>query len=148
MNIFILFVCLILRCFACPSSTEPELTLYPPVLTVLNSDPPDTTASLTCTSDNTNIPVVFPGNYTSLGITTTYEDDTNSSVRLDFELDKDLIELLDGMEFNCEARDPDDYNSTVSTSSSTFRAVSGIIIETCTFSFIMHYFVIYLLQIH
>ena len=114
--------------FCLPSSTEPELTLYPPVLTVLNSDPPDTTASLTCTSDNTNIPVVFPGNYTSLGITTTYEDDTNSSVRLDFELDKDLIELLDGMEFICEARDPDDYNSTVSTSSSTFRAVSGIII--------------------
>ncbi len=104
----------------------PPLTLYPPVLTVLNSDTADTTASLTCTSDNTNIPVVFPGNYTALGITTTYEDDTGSTVRLDFELDKDLIELLDGMEFICEARDPDDYNSTVSMSGSTFREVSGI----------------------
>ncbi len=103
--------------------TEPELTLYPPVLTVLNSDPPDTTASLTCTSDNINVPVVFLGNDTALGITPTYLDDTGSSVRLDFELDKDVIEMLDEFEFICEARDPDDYNSTVSTSSSTFRKV-------------------------
>ena len=109
----------------CVFPTEPELTLYPPVLTVLSFDPPDTTASLTCTSDNTNVPVLFSGDHTSLGITTTYLDDTNSSVRLDFELDKDLIELLDGMEFTCEARDPDDLNSTVSTASSTFRKVSG-----------------------
>ena len=108
--------------------TEPELTLYPPVLTVLSSESEssDTTASLTCTSDNTNVAVVFPGNYTSLGITTTYLDDTNSSVRLDFELDKDLIGMLEGMEFICEAKDPDDLNSTVSTSGSTFREVSGI----------------------
>ena len=97
---------------------------------MLSSDPPDTTASLTCTSDNTNVAVLFPGNYTSLGITTTYLDDTNSSVRLDFELDKDLIGMLEGMEFICEAKDPDDLNSTVSTSGSTFREVSGIINKT------------------
>ena len=60
-----------------------------------------------------------------MGITSTYLDDTNSSVRLDFDLDKDLIGMLEGMEFTCEARDPDDFNSTVSTSSSTFREVSG-----------------------
>ncbi len=105
--------------------TAPELTIYPPVLTVLSSNYPDTTASLTCTSDNSNVPVVFPGDLASLGITTTYLDDTNSSVRLDFELDKDLRGMLEGMEFICEARDPDDLNSTVSTASSTFRGVSG-----------------------
>ncbi len=95
---------------------------------MLSSDPPDTTASLTCTSDNTNVPVVFPGDLASLGITTTYLDDTNSSVKLYFELDEDRIDMLEGMEFICEAKDPDDLNSTVSTSSSTFRGVSGIII--------------------
>ncbi len=105
--------------------TAPELTIYPPVLTVLSSNYLDTTASLNCTSDNSNVPVVFPGDLASLGITTTYLDDTNSSVRLDFELDKDLRGMLEGMEFICEARDPDDLNSTVSTSSSTFRGVSG-----------------------
>ena len=105
--------------------TAPELTIYPSVLTVLSSNYPDTTASLTCTSDNSNVPVVFPGDLTSLGIRTTYLDDTNSSVRLDFELDKDLRGMLEGMEFICEARDPDDLNSTVSTASSTFRGVSG-----------------------
>ncbi len=109
--------------------TEPELILYPPVLTVFSSDPPDTTASLTCTSDNTNVPVLFSGAYTSLGITSTYLDDTNSSVRLDFELNESIIGMLDGMEFICEARDPDDLNSTVSIASSTFRKVSGNYIE-------------------
>ncbi len=104
--------------------TAPELTIYPPVLTVLISNYPDTTASLTCTS-NVPVTVVFPGDLASLGITTTYLDDTNSSVRLDFELDKDLRGMLEGMEFICEARDPDDLNSTVSTASSTFRGVSG-----------------------
>ncbi len=98
---------------------------------MLSSDPPDTTASLTCTSDNTNVPVLFSGDYTSLGITSTYLDGTNSSVRLDFELNKDLIGMLDGMEFICEARDPDDFNSTVSTASSTFRRVSGDYISPC-----------------
>ncbi len=102
--------------------TAPELTIYPPVLTVLISNYPDTTASLTCTS---NVPVVFPADYTSMGIRTTYLDDTNSSVKLDFKLDKDLRGMLEGMEFICEARDPDDLNSTVSTASSTFRGVSG-----------------------
>ena len=93
---------------------------------MLSSDPPDTTASLTCTSDNTNVPVLFPGDYTSLGITSTYLDDTNSSVRLDFELNKSLISMLEGVELICEARDPDDFNSIVSTASSVFRKVSGI----------------------
>ncbi len=105
--------------------TEPELTLYPPVLTVLSSDPPDTTASLTCTSDNTNVPVLFSGDYASMGITSTYPDDTNSSVRLEFELNESLISMLDGMEFICEARDPENFYSTVSMASSTFREVSG-----------------------
>ncbi len=109
----------------CIFPTEPKLTLYPPVLTVLGSDPPDTTASLTCTSDNTNVPVLFSENYNSLGITSTYLDDTNSSVRLDFELNETLIGMLDGMEFICEARDPDNFSSIVSTASSTFREVSG-----------------------
>ena len=92
---------------------------------MLSSNSPDTTASLTCTSNNTNVPVLFSGDYTSLGIMSTYLDDTNSSVRLDFELNKYRIVMLDGMEFTCEARDPDDFQSTVSTASSTFRAVLG-----------------------
>ena len=92
---------------------------------MLSSNSPDTTASLTCTSNNTNVPVLFSGDYTSLGIMSTYLDDTNSSVRLDFELNKYRIVMLDGMEFICEARDPDDFQSTVSTASSTFRAVPG-----------------------
>ncbi|XP_064385332.1 uncharacterized protein LOC135334155 isoform X5 [Halichondria panicea] len=102
-----------------------KLTLYPPVLTVLSSDPPDTTASLTCTSSNSNVPVMFPGNHTSLGITSTYLDDTKTSVRLDFELNESLIGMLEGMKFICEARDPDNFNSIVSTASSTFRKVSA-----------------------
>ncbi len=92
---------------------------------MLSSGTPDTTASLTCTSDNTNVPVLFPGDYTSLGITSTYLDDTNSSVRLDFELNESIISMLEGTEFICAAMDPDDFNSTVSTGSSTFRRVSG-----------------------
>ncbi len=92
---------------------------------MLSSGTPDTTASLTCTSENTNVPVLFSGDYTSLGITSTYPDDTNSSVRLDFELNESITGMLEGMEFICEARDPDDLNSTVSTASSTFRKVSG-----------------------
>ncbi len=93
---------------------------------MLSSDPPDTTASLNCTSDNTNVPVLFSGDYTSLGITSTYLDYTNSSVRLDFELNQTIIGMLEGMKFICEARDPDVLNTTVSTASSTFREVSGI----------------------
>ncbi len=82
-------------------------------MTVYTDDP---TTSVTCTSDNAEVPLVFSaikdGDMINL-IGDNYEyEPSDESLTLQITLDKDTLDELEGAEFICEAIDPTNGTST------------------------------------